>query len=144
MSMSMETQTINKHFKRESKLMYWIFLAPLILGFLVAIVYPNISGILGLNLCASNPLYQQTSPNGKVEAIVFNYDCGATTGFSTQVSLLPSGKAIDGPGNVLVTDGKNRIKVKWLSNSEVVIRNTKGLKTYKQLSNYNGVIINYQ
>jgi len=124
--------------------MIWIFIAPLFIGLLIAIIYPNVSDHLDIGLCASDPQHLKISPDGKLQAVAFTYDCGATTGYSTQVSILPKGKTINSSGNVLVTDGQNRIDVQWLSNTDLIIKNTKGLTTYKQLSSYNGVNIKYR
>ena len=40
--------------------------------------------------CGNEVLARQSSPAGAYQAIVFERDCGATTDFSTQVSILPS------------------------------------------------------
>lgn len=39
----MSSQNINRHFKLEAKIMVWFFIAPIILGIIVAIVYPKIA-----------------------------------------------------------------------------------------------------
>jgi hypothetical protein len=38
--------------------------------------------------CANEVLSQTVSPDAKMKAVVFQRDCGATTGFSTQVSII--------------------------------------------------------
>jgi len=56
-------------------------------------------------MCGNELLAQYPSPNGLEELVVFQRDCGATTGFSTQASLLSAGKALrNEPGNVFVAD----------------------------------------
>ena len=50
--------------------------------------------------CANSPLFELLSPNGEFKAVAFSRDCGATTSFSTQVSLL-------GPNDVLPKEGGN-------------------------------------
>ena len=37
--------------------------------------------------CGNDLVKEVPSPNGKMKAVVFQRDCGATTGFSTQISL---------------------------------------------------------
>jgi hypothetical protein len=45
------------------------------------------------------------SPDGAWQAVIFDTDCGATTAFNMQVSILPSRDATpSGPGNALVID----------------------------------------
>src|SRR6266571_3498324 len=56
-------------------------------------------------LCVSEEQLRIPSPDGKVEAVLFQRDCGATTDFSTQVSVLPSGARLgDAGGNVFIAD----------------------------------------
>jgi hypothetical protein len=55
--------------------------------------------------CANSAVAELRSPDGRYKAVVFERSCGATTGFSTQVSVLP----VDAPqprsgGNALVVD----------------------------------------
>jgi hypothetical protein len=40
--------------------------------------------------CGNAVLQDLPSPEGRRHAVVFTRDCGATTAFSTQVSVLPS------------------------------------------------------
>jgi hypothetical protein len=43
------------------------------------------------DLCGNKVLARVTAPAGQHVAVVFERDCGATTGFSTQVSILDTG-----------------------------------------------------
>lgn len=54
--------------------------------------------------CANEIVDRVGSPNGNYDAVLFQRDCGATTGFSTQISLVPAGEDIEGSGNVFVAD----------------------------------------
>ena len=56
-------------------------------------------------LCG-NELFQEVySPDHAYKAVVFQRDCGATTGFSTQVSILNAASPLpDEAGNVFVMD----------------------------------------
>src|SRR5262245_58728358 len=63
--------------------------------------------------CGNDVLARVPSPTGSRQAIVFERDCGATTGFSTQISIVgrdevvreqPSTWAATESGNVLVID----------------------------------------
>ena len=56
------------------------------------------------DLCGNKVLTDVASPDVHNHAVVFERDCGATTGFSTQVSILPAGRAISDGGNVLIVD----------------------------------------
>ena len=45
---------------------------------------------LTAELCGNTLLSDSVSPNGRLKVVVFRRDCGATTGFSTHVSVLNS------------------------------------------------------
>jgi hypothetical protein len=83
--------------------------------------------------CANEPIAEFASPDGKTKAIVFQRDCGATTGFSTQISLLPTGSTLKNEsGNLFVSDtnhgtapsgpgGGPEVRVSWRSATELVV-----------------------
>ena len=71
----------------------------------------SIAGFIGVfvladkSMCANEDIAEVASPNAQLKAIVFQRDCGATTGFSTQVAVLPAGASLQNePGNVFVAD----------------------------------------
>jgi hypothetical protein len=47
----MKDRSINKHFRVEAKLMAWLFLAPIILGLLIAWLYPMLSHETNIDAC---------------------------------------------------------------------------------------------
>ena len=96
------------------------------------------------SMCGSEPIHSQVSPNGKMKAVVYDYDCGATTGFSTQVSIIDSDEEITSSGNILVVDGKRNLNVKWLSDAELLISNSTSHKTYKKIDVFGDVKVVYQ
>lgn len=57
------------------------------------------------DLCANTEVRRLASPDGRLDAVLFERNCGATTGFSSQVSILTAGAALDPVGgNTLVID----------------------------------------
>lgn len=80
----------------------------------------------GRGMCGNEVLYAVPSPSGEHRAVVYQRDCGATTGFSTQVSVLPERTRLPNePGNVFVADtdhgrapagegGGPIVRVEWL------------------------------
>jgi len=54
--------------------------------------------------CENSVLQDIPSPDGRRHAVIFERSCGATTGFSTQVSVVPSVRDARGPGNVFTAD----------------------------------------
>ena len=71
----------------------------------VALVF----GVLGTALsgtCGNTVVARVPSPDARLEAVVFQRDCGATTGFSTQLSIVRAGQALPAEGgNLLVAQG---------------------------------------
>lgn len=82
---------------------------------------------LGPDLCA-NQIYQEVySTDRTLKAVVFQRDCGATTGFSTQVSVLPAGETLgnDVAGNLYITNGRpadSRLLLQWTSQRSMLIQ----------------------
>lgn len=70
----------------------------MIVGFAIAFSSPS--------LCGNTVKRVVSAPTGDVRAVEFDRGCGATTGFSTQVSILRDGEALnqDDGGNVLTSD----------------------------------------
>ncbi len=61
------------------------------------------------SMCANQILQEIPSPDKKFKAVVFQRDCGATTGFSTQVSIIKADdKLSNAAGNVFSADTNYR------------------------------------
>ena len=43
--------SINDHFKRESKIMIWLFIIPFIIGFIIMLIYPYFSHEIKIDSC---------------------------------------------------------------------------------------------
>lgn len=94
-----------------------LFGAPIVLLGLVAYLLPDLCG---------NDIYSvNVSPGNEYKAVIFQRDCGATTGFSTQLSIIDASSDLDNDaGNVLILDGHPddvKLKVDWNSNNELVV-----------------------
>lgn len=78
------------------------------------------------DMCGNLVLQQVAAPDGKHKAVVFTRNCGATTDFSAQVSVIDAGAgAPSGAGNVFGCDSNHGaapsaqaggpfVAVKWL------------------------------
>jgi hypothetical protein len=81
------------------------------------------------DLCGNEVIQETQSPNKKLKAVIFSRDCGATTGTSTQLSILKADEElINEGGNTFVINegespGPNRleIKIEWNNNSQVTV-----------------------
>jgi hypothetical protein len=84
------------------------------------------------------------SPSGKLDAVVFNRNCGATTGFNTQVSVIPAGTNLPAEGgNVFITNGAPPIQVNWQSETKLHIGGVSGVEAVKKEGKILGVEIMY-
>ncbi len=111
------------------KFIKWTFI---ILGVLVVVAIGGLYYLFS-SMCANQVLSETTSPDGKYKAIVFERDCGASTDFSTQVSIIPSHSSIGNTsGNLFSVDsnhgastpgpgGGPDVKVYWRSPEELVV-----------------------
>ena len=85
--------------------------------------------------CANEVITRIASPDARYDVVTFQRACGATTGFSTHVSVLRSGDSVpaDSGGNVLVADtdhgkapvgpsGGPRVEVRWSGRDTLEIR----------------------
>lgn len=107
------------------------------------------------DLCGNVVLAEYPSPNKKLKAVIFQRDCGATTGFSTQVSILQSTSALENEGgNIFVADtnhgaapadqgGGPEVYVNWLSDTHLQIQHHKAVRTFRADTKSEGVKIEY-
>lgn len=95
------------------------------------------------------------SPDGKHVAVLFQRDCGATTGFSTQISVLDASDDRSGSGNTFIADddhGAARVgnwdgswaETKWLSADRLLVRYAAKSRLFKQNERVSEVSIIYQ
>jgi hypothetical protein len=112
--------------------------------------------VLGAGGCENTTLAQAVSPRGAHRAVVFARSCGATTGFSTQVSVVPAraGLANEG-GNVFVADtdhgaapsgpgGGPVVEVAWLDESRLVIRHDPRARVFHSEPRAGAVQVTYE
>lgn len=118
-----------------------------------------ISGLALLSSCSDGCnniiIDQSTAPNGSYNAVIFQRDCGATTGFSTQVSLLDSNEKPSGSANVFIVDndhgaadvgkwGGPEAEMQWISDDHLLVRFAAKSRIFKQETSVSGVQISYE
>ena len=76
-------------------------------------------------MCGNEIFSESVSPKGNLKAVVFQRDCGATTGFSTQVSILDANQQLrNESGNIFTVDGHPndvQVVVRWLGASKLQV-----------------------
>jgi len=107
-------------------------------------------------LCGNVALAEFPSPSRSLKASVWVRDCGATTDFSTQVSILDA----DGPSdsdsaNVLVVDGDHgrapvgsrggpEVRVRWESDTVLVVAYHRSARVFRSAPKVGHVAITYE
>lgn len=93
------------------------------------------------------------SPSGELKAVLFQYDCGATTPFTTNVSVMPAGESTaKKPGNVFSAYhgssagpwGGPNAKIQWLSDRSLKISYIADAKVSLQSSQVGKVAVAYE
>ena len=91
----------------------------------VALIFYYFANGLAEGLC-SNEIYKEyPSPNQSLKAVVFQRECGPSSGATTQVSVINAAKNLENrAGNVLVIKGHPKTvapKLEWNSEQEMII-----------------------
>jgi hypothetical protein len=94
-------------------------------------------------LCGNYVFEEIYSPNREYKAVVFQRDCGATTGFSTQVSILNSNDDLENKeGNVLGLAGHpdwTSVQVMWNNDQSLTIAYIESYTVYKNKDRYSSL-----
>lgn len=105
--------------------------------------------------CQNTVAFRNPSPDRRHTAILFQRDCGATTGFSTQISILSPNDEVSGGGNAFRADddhgaapvgdwGGSWAEMKWLSSDHLLVRYAARSRLFMQDEEVSGVRITYQ
>jgi hypothetical protein len=106
--------------------------------------------------CDNEAFEEFRSPNGRWKVVVFERSCGATTGFSTQASLLPvDAPRPKGAGNVLAIDddhgnvsvgnnGKIEVHVRFRGDSTLTLAYPTSARAFTQVAAMHGVVVEHE
>jgi hypothetical protein len=104
--------------------------------------------------CGNDMLATIPSPSGGRKLVIFQRDCGATTGFSTQASLLPAHDRLRGSGNVFIADtdhgkapsgpgGGPQLTARWIAEDTLELRYHPQARVFLADSVHQGISIQY-
>ncbi len=103
---------------------------------------------LDCTLCENTLLARAVSPDGKLSAVVFHRDAGATTRYSTQVSIQGASTSLTRRmGNALITDDHSdraNIRVKWTGPRSVLILRSASCRVIRKADKTRGVMIAHE
>lgn len=124
------------------------------IAYLIAVFLPL--GCNASDLCGNNLVAEYASPDKIRKVVVFQRDCGATTGFSTQASLLELDSSLPkGSGNFFVadtnhgsapssTEGGPEVKVEWKDSNHLVLRHHSKARVFQNKRELQGIQVTYE
>ena len=108
------------------------------------------------NPCGNEILNEFVSPDHSKKLVVFQRDCGATTGFSTQASVLAINETLpDEGGNVFSSDtnhgaapagrgGGPELRIRWETPNRVILEHHTATRVFKAARHIDRIEIHYE
>lgn len=95
--------------------------------------------------CVNTIIKASENSSHEFVAVLFERNCGATTGFSTQVSIIHAGQELPGEvGNIYIADGyPEHNGLTWISTKTLHIGGAR-YDAYKREEKFMGVKITYE
>ena len=139
-------------FKKEAIILILIPASIILFGIIAMIIAPAYF----ISPCENELVGEHPSPDGQYKAVLFVRDCGATTGFSTQVSLLRSDELVkNGSGNLFIADtdhgkipsdpkGGLEVRIVWKGSKDFYIFHHESARVFKSEKKVNGINVEYK
>jgi len=130
-----------------------LFLCTILVGSAAALI--AIGSALFPDLCGNQVIGRYTSPDNQLDLVVFERDCGATTGFSTQASIVERGATLPNEsGNLFDSDtnhdaapagpgGGPEVRVRWVDARLLSIAYHHRAYVHKSSRSLHGVSVGY-
>lgn len=112
--------------KRKWRWLIGLVVVPLVV---LVLVYWCIDAFLG-DMCGNKVLSESVSPDGRLKAVIFKRDCGATTAYSTQVSILNSSDALPNSGGNTFAMEEGELVVTWTGNRSLLLKHLGAEREY--------------
>lgn len=102
-----------------------------------------------LGMCDITTVYGVAySPSRQQKAVIYERNCGATTGFSTHVSVVDTERAVPNQqGNLFDIEGHpewTNVTVRWINENHIVITYPVGPTLYKARTRWWWIKIDYE
>jgi hypothetical protein len=106
-------------------------------------------------MCANKEISSTIIPGTKYKVVVFERDCGATTGFSTQASIIKTNAKLKNEnGNIFTADcdhgavpagpaGGPELRVKVIGPNAIELTHHPRARVFDAQTNYEGISIQY-
>jgi hypothetical protein len=99
--------------------------------------------------CADDPKYTVVSPSGRRSVTLAVRNCGATTGFTTVVSvsqkrfgIYPVSKVLFAANGELA--GDRWLTLRWASDDELIVRVNNSTELFRQEAPFRGMAVRYE
>lgn len=126
----------------------------------VAVAAIGIGGYVALrrfesSMCGESVVRRIPSPDGRLEAVIFESDCGATTDFGTNLSVVRTGTKVENDvGNLLTADSDHgratvdsgyviHLSVDWVGSDSLIVRYDRRARVFRQRNGVHGVSVTY-
>jgi len=116
-------------------------------GGTAALAVAIVASTSGCGLCGNADFREYPSPDRAMKVVVFTRDCGATTDFSTQLSVLRGADSMPGGiGNAFVADSNHgqastAVDVRWLDARTVEVYHSAHARVFKAETSVGGIRI---
>jgi len=135
-----------------------LFRVLLVVGGVLAVMIIAVIGLFWFympDMCGNEIIAQFPSPQGTRKVVVFQRDCGATTGFSTHASIIGISQVLENEaGNVFASDtdrglapsgpgGGPALAVAWQSENSVRLSFHPKARVFKRESEVEGIHVTY-
>jgi len=109
----------------------------LIIGIVITYSFPS--------MCENKIIKIATSPDSTNKIVLFERSCGATTGFSSQISIINNNDNLSNEsGNIYIAEGyPSNYSMVWISNNSVYITGTSE-NNFKKVLKFNNINIQYE
>ena len=94
--------------------------------------------------CGNEVVARYPSPDGALDAVVFDRNCGATTSLSRQVDIVSSGEEPSGAGEVLVLARTAPVTATWIRGRGLSVAFPPAAEARQQRSDVEGVHIVFE
>ncbi|MGQ0742066.1 MAG: hypothetical protein ACT4OG_07200 [Alphaproteobacteria bacterium] len=116
-----------------------------------------VAGVLAFGfskMCGTELVKSVASPDNKLKAVMFERDCGATTDFSTQVSILEADDEVpNSPGNTFIAEGARDLpraawggpwaEISWRAANSLEVKYDRNATVFKRNETVGSVTIIY-
>ena len=94
--------------------------------------------------CGNEELSRVPSPSGARDAVLFSRNCGATTGFNTQLQIVPSGQEPVGASPLFALDGIVPVTLRWQDEMSLIVSGVDRSRVFGDGTAMDGVEVRYE